>query len=150
MILLLFVGGFHCWGHSSAGRAPALQAGGHRFDPDCLHHRRLLRKRRGCRLAVVKTGMLSHGDNRLSSNDESLSQLLGPIGRDSDGCATLGLYRGMFEFGVNMRLGNASRVYIYAVLSAAYIAVELFFVSVNQVLLRLWTRVMDVCPWGNS
>jgi hypothetical protein len=24
-------------GHSSAGRAPALQAGGHRFDPDWLH-----------------------------------------------------------------------------------------------------------------
>ncbi len=26
------------WGLSSAGRAPALQAGGHRFDPDRLHH----------------------------------------------------------------------------------------------------------------
>ena len=26
------------WGHSSAGRAPALQAGGQRFDPACLHH----------------------------------------------------------------------------------------------------------------
>ncbi len=26
------------WGVSSAGRAPALQAGGHRFDPDTLHH----------------------------------------------------------------------------------------------------------------
>ena len=26
------------WGFSSAGRAPALQAGGHRFDPDKLHH----------------------------------------------------------------------------------------------------------------
>ncbi len=25
------------WGRSSAGRAPALQAGGHRFDPDRLH-----------------------------------------------------------------------------------------------------------------
>ena len=24
-------------GYSSAGRAPALQAGGHRFDPDTLH-----------------------------------------------------------------------------------------------------------------
>ena len=27
-------------GLSSAGRAPALQAGGHRFDPDRLHHSR--------------------------------------------------------------------------------------------------------------
>ena len=26
------------WGHSSAGRAPALQAGGRRFDPVQLHH----------------------------------------------------------------------------------------------------------------
>ena len=26
------------WGISSVGRAPALQAGGHRFDPVCLHH----------------------------------------------------------------------------------------------------------------
>ena len=37
---------FQGWGRSSAGRAPALQAGGHRFDPDRLHHRRLLGKRR--------------------------------------------------------------------------------------------------------
>jgi hypothetical protein len=29
---------FVFWGHSSAGRAPALQAGGQRFDPACLHH----------------------------------------------------------------------------------------------------------------
>ena len=26
------------WGFSSAGRAPALQAGGQRFDPAYLHH----------------------------------------------------------------------------------------------------------------
>ena len=44
------------WGYSSAGRAPALQAGGRRFDPDYLHQKpivirgkpakRLPRKRR--------------------------------------------------------------------------------------------------------
>ena len=28
-------------GVSSAGRAPALQAGGHRFDPGTLHHKKL-------------------------------------------------------------------------------------------------------------
>ena len=27
------------WGYSSAGRAPALQAGGQRFDPAYLHHK---------------------------------------------------------------------------------------------------------------
>ena len=26
-----------CWGHSSVGRARALQARGHRFEPGCLH-----------------------------------------------------------------------------------------------------------------
>jgi hypothetical protein len=30
------------WGCSSAGRAPALQAGGRRFDPDQLHQKRLV------------------------------------------------------------------------------------------------------------
>jgi hypothetical protein len=29
---------FESWGISSAGRAPALQAGGRRFDPVILHH----------------------------------------------------------------------------------------------------------------
>ena len=29
----------HTWRLSSAGRAPALQAGGHRFEPCSLHHR---------------------------------------------------------------------------------------------------------------
>ena len=28
----------HIWEHSSAGRASALQAGGHRFEPCCSHH----------------------------------------------------------------------------------------------------------------
>ena len=27
------------WAHSSVGRAPALQAGGHRFEPCCSHHK---------------------------------------------------------------------------------------------------------------
>ena len=31
------------WGCSSAGRAPALHAGGHRFDPDTLHHDNILK-----------------------------------------------------------------------------------------------------------
>lgn len=31
-------------GHSSAGRAPALQAGGRRFDPDWLHQKEKKRR----------------------------------------------------------------------------------------------------------
>ena len=38
----------------------------------------------------------------------------------------------------------------HAVLSIALVVVVLFFVSVNQVLLRLWTRVIDIDSWGNS
>ena len=44
------------WGHSSAGRAVALQASGHRFDPDRLHHlHNLEMKRNGspCESAVI-------------------------------------------------------------------------------------------------
>jgi hypothetical protein len=38
----LCMGIFFVWGHSSAGRAPALQAGGQRFDPAWLHHYSLI------------------------------------------------------------------------------------------------------------
>ena len=33
------------WEYSSAGRAPALQAGGHRFEPCCSHQKKALRKK---------------------------------------------------------------------------------------------------------
>lgn len=36
------------WGHSSFGRAGALQASGGRFDPGWFHHRRLPEVRRMC------------------------------------------------------------------------------------------------------
>ena len=35
---------WNIWGVSSAGRAPALQAGGHRFDPGTLHQRDWLKQ----------------------------------------------------------------------------------------------------------
>ena len=35
------VASMNFWGCSSAGRAPALQAGGQEFDPPHLHHHRL-------------------------------------------------------------------------------------------------------------
>ena len=42
-------------GVSSAGRAPALQAGGHRFDPGTLHHQ----KKRLIEISVVTEVSLS-------------------------------------------------------------------------------------------
>ena len=56
----------------------------------------------------------------------------------------------MFEFGATARRGIMSLVCVCTVLSIALVVVVLFFVSVNQVLLRLWTRAMDICLWGNS
>ena len=44
------------WGLSSAGRAPALQAGGHRFDPDSLHQDCLVAV---CVLPMVASVMLA-------------------------------------------------------------------------------------------
>ena len=51
----------------------------------------------------------------------------------------LGPYRGNFEFGASVRRGMASPVGKHAVAVAA-LAVMLVFVSVNQVLVRLWAR----------
>ena len=47
------------WGHSSAGRAPALQAGGRRFDPDWLHQfdsERCAHEKIGIKQADVEVG----------------------------------------------------------------------------------------------
>jgi hypothetical protein len=52
----------------------------------------------------------------------------------------LGLYRGMFEFGAVARRGKASPAACRAVIWPPVAAV-LFFVRVNQVLVRLWARV---------
>ncbi len=65
-----------------------------------------------------------------------------------------GLYRGNFEFGVMKSLGKASwglrravirsprRSHALGLLSA----IGLFFVRVNQVLVRLWTRAIKADP----
>jgi hypothetical protein len=55
----------------------------------------------------------------------------------------LGLYRGIFEIGVTKTLGKASRAFGHAVMRPLVAAV-LFFVRVNQVLVRLWARAIEV------
>ena len=45
--------------HSSAGRAPALQAGGHRFEPCCSHH-----KKYGPVVQLVRTPACHAGGRR--------------------------------------------------------------------------------------
>ena len=58
----------HDWGISSAGRAPALQAGGRRFDPVILHQssmRRVLRKQaEPCALAIEPVRVICGYGNR--------------------------------------------------------------------------------------
>ena len=66
--------GLDFWGRSSAGRAPALQAGGRRFDPDRLH---VLAALTGCgvlpnqsawRVLMGCVGrVLSHGESGMMS-----------------------------------------------------------------------------------
>ena len=51
--------GVTTWAHSSAGRAPALQAGGHRFKPCCAHHVILICKIKYCGLVVQLVRMLA-------------------------------------------------------------------------------------------
>ena len=88
-------------GRSSAGRAPALQAGGRRFDPDRLHQVLL---RRSLRLEDWPS------------------------------------YRGISEIGELM--GQARSV------PACHLPCVVFFVRVNQVLVRLWARVIGTNPFG--
>ncbi len=53
------------WAHSSAGRAPALQAGGHRFEPCCAHHKFHITCLRSLRLGVRTPDF--HSGNRGSN-----------------------------------------------------------------------------------
>jgi hypothetical protein len=57
---------FPVWGRSSAGRAPALQAGGHRFDPGRLHHPRLQSKRVNKHQPISATMVLPQRNNGFS------------------------------------------------------------------------------------
>src|SRR3954467_4130817 len=65
------------WGHSSAGRAPALQAGGHRFDPDWLHQQ--ARRRQDTRRKAQEESAISFANAKLigaSSFHRSVDRLL--------------------------------------------------------------------------
>ena len=64
------------WGISSAGRAPALHAGGHRFDPVILHHfMRLARKFLTHVLLVQFVKNISHNPHEIMWKRKSLIQV---------------------------------------------------------------------------
>ena len=67
---------FHCVarGHSSAGRAPALQAGGHRFDPDWLHQQ----------LQTPGTRREARGARGISNQRRERARLIGASSRSID------------------------------------------------------------------
>ena len=54
-------------GHSSIGRAPALQAGGRRFDPVWLHQPSLAERSEGCRAGAKGEGGLLCRELRLGA-----------------------------------------------------------------------------------
>jgi len=95
-------------------------------------------KWRGCRPGAAAS--MSSGGNRFVRNDGSRSPE-----RPGDG-STLVCIAECPEFGLIMCLGKASRACDHADCAAAQAAV-LFFYTVNQVLVRLWARVIDIDPW---
>ena len=58
------------WGVSSAGRAPALQAGGHRFDPGTLHQ---AIKNYELRITNYKLQMRNSSRDWLKSHENEIS-----------------------------------------------------------------------------
>ena len=126
----------HSWGHSSAGRAPALQAGGHRFESGCLHYlpvrRRRTRPRSGREANNPPEGRRRVRDadwrmlvrNRCCWSPLSNSNCIAWKGHEIVARVVLQ--------GERFRRVNRRRM-----------STILFFVRVNQVLVRLWTRVME-------
>jgi hypothetical protein len=108
-------------GHSSAGRAPALQAGGHRFESGCLQtksgvrvgHDEVMRLRVMTRSLGFKAGLQD-------CTARKGHEIVAPSFSEGTGPLTL----------------------------IAVMPVILFFVRVNQVLVRLWARAMEAaaCP----
>jgi hypothetical protein len=100
---------FQSWGRSSAGRAPALQAGGHRFDPDRLHPPSFVFKR-------GETAQFPHGGNGswrfvgMRPTHRNAGLLANHESRGILCWLTWSLYRGKSEFGVIMCVGKASCV----------------------------------------
>jgi hypothetical protein len=56
------------------------------------------------------------------------------------------LYRGKFEFGTTERPGQSVSGILFVLSMRPPVVAMLFFVSVNQVLVRLWTRATNVVP----
>ena len=52
----------HFWGLSSAGRAPALHAGGQRFDPAILHH---IYRGNSPKMQLIKLTLLVRKDSQM-------------------------------------------------------------------------------------
>ena len=131
--------GFTGWGHSSAGRAPALQAGGHRFDPDCLHHSRLSSNDEavGC---SRNPPALSRRQSFACKRRKPVPRAFDGQGREHQAGRYFGPYRGMSRIRFDHVPGQSvpGHVVMPFVLPGW---VALFFVTVNQVLVRLWARV---------
>jgi hypothetical protein len=141
------------WGHSSAGRAPALQAGGHRFESGCLHNSRsasaeMVAKRtsgnyppegstRFDREAIGRPGSRDPGWSRSEreANDPpnrfKLSVWIRSI-------ALRGKVTRSWRCVLQREpLGHVNRH------KSTIVLCLLFFVRVNQVLVRLWARAME-------
>jgi hypothetical protein len=110
-------------GHSSAGRAPALQAGGHRFESGCL-------QKQPTRKQPAETGH-QLPESMLSPDDGSWV----------DGTVTRGKVTRSWRYRSSERTIPSALVAEPTVVGWA---MNLFFVRVNQVLVRLWARAIGL------
>jgi hypothetical protein len=149
------------WGRSSAGRAPALQAGGHRFDPGRLHHPRLQSKRVNKHQPISATMVLpqrnngssrfvgmrpTHRNAGLPANHESAERpaCLPGLAWSLAVCSS-----GPIGHIVSRNVPNSVGSWVWAkrpghVVTPSVRSLRrscLFFGNVNQVLVRLWARV---------
>ena len=109
---------FPGWGRSSAGRAPALQAGGHRFDPGRLHVSSSV-----IHSSIIRSSVFRKAAGGCLSDDRSLT---------TDDC----VHSEAEGFGCERRARlGFSRAFAFSPMAGA-----LFFVCVNQVLVRFWAR----------
>jgi hypothetical protein len=124
-------------GHSSAGRAPALQAGGHRFESGCLHNSRsasaeMAAKRTSGNYPRREHMVRSRSDRRPGSRPSSARSKTVSRGKVTRS------WRCVLQ---REPPGHVNRH------KSTIVLCLLFFVRVNQVLVRLWTRAISSAVW---
>ena len=146
---------FRSGGHSSAGRAPALQAGGHRFESGCLHFDRFAcgehgrESEREVEIPRIGSGPRQRRWPR-SGRQEAIPRRGGSRSETSFGGCRSETWSKATPAPQTVSRGKVTRSWRHCsstrTVSLTLIVIPstiLFFVRVNQVLVRLWARAME-------